>query len=56
MSELTSDQILEEKKLYVKIEEMETNREKMLTLREEFFAQEEAANARIEKLLIHIRK
>lgn len=51
LHELNSDQLLEEEELFVKIEEMVDNREKMLTLREEFVAQEEAANVRIEKLL-----
>jgi len=55
-NQLTSGHLLEEKELYVKIEEMASNREKMLTLREEFFTQEEAANARIGELLKFIRK
>jgi hypothetical protein len=55
-SQLTSDQLLEEEELYVKIEEMVTTREKVLRLREEFYAQEEAANARIEELLKIIGK
>lgn len=55
-NQLTSAQLLKEKEQVVIIEEMVTNRGKVLKLREEFYAQEEAANARIEELLEVIGK
>lgn len=54
--QLTSDQELEDAELYGKIEFLMLNQANVLTLRDEFFAQEETANARIKKLLNHIRK
>jgi hypothetical protein len=44
----------EETELMFKFEELVINRIKMITLREEFLTKEEAANARIEKLLKEI--
>lgn len=54
--QLTSAQLLEEKELFTRIEEMVTNRGEVLRLRGEFYAQEEDANARIEELLEIIGK